>query len=147
MNKKDIKEKIQMLLCGDLSLEEKKEIEKLIGQSVEINNYYLKSKDLWKDLESLDEIQPSNNYITKFWNKVEEKENSRFDLMLYLRNYWRFAGSFAVIIIAGVFVINSYTGNESADFVLNPDDQEILNQLDNAITLNGDSTLEVYGPW
>lgn len=147
MIKNEIKEKIQMLLCGDLPEDEKSDLDKMIGDSKEIKNYYLKSKALWQNLESLDEIQPSNNYVSKFWKKVDQKEKTGFDLFLYFRSYWKFAGSFAVFFIAAVFVINSYTANDNTEFVINSDDEEILNQLDNAITLNGDSTLEVYGPW
>lgn len=147
MIREEIKTKIQMYICDDLTGEKRLSVEKLISESEEVKEYYLKSREVWDNLENIDEISPSERYVSDFWKKADEKENTGFDPFFFLKNHWKLAGSFAVFMIAAAFLINSYNYSNTQEFVISSDDEEILNQLDNAITLNGDSALEVYGPW
>lgn len=141
-----LKENIQMLICGDLERENKAELEAAIKSSDELQNYYHSSKLAWDKLDNLSEIEPSKTYVSDFWKKADNDKNKAFNIFKFLGFQWKLAGSVAVFLIASFFTLNYY-GSESINEFTFSEDVEIMNQLDNAITLNSDSSLEVYGPW
>lgn len=141
-----LKEKIQMLICGDLESNEIDKLQIALNGSKELQNYYQSSKLALDKLNDIPEIEPSSSYVSDFWNKVDKNKSNRFWLFNIFKINWQLAGSFAVFFIASAFFVNSYFSNGNSEFAFS-EDVEIMNQLDSAITLNSDSSLEVYGPW
>ncbi len=141
-----LKEKVQMLICGDLEAGEKAQVELLINESSELQSYYKSSKLSWDNLDNLAGIEPSKSFVTDFWKKADKEKNKGFRFFDFFKFNWKLAGSFAVFFVASAFFINNYFSDVNSGFTFS-EDVEILNQLDNAITLNSDSSLEVYGPW
>ena len=151
MIKEDIKEKIQSYISGELTDIESSEIRKLIETSQEANSYYQEIKSMWSMLENFEKIEPNPDYISNFWNKVENETSrnkfSFFDLF-NLNKKWAFAGAFGVFIIVCSFVINSYVGNNgNNNYVNNLDDESLLTNLDESISLRTPDSLNIYGPW
>lgn len=142
-----LKEKVQRLLCDDLTTIEKEELLVLLQGSQELQNYYQRSKLSWEKLENLEQVEPANSYMSRFWSKAAENKKKSFWFFDVFNLNWKFAGSFTVFIIAAFFSVNYYLSTVNEEISFNSEDEEILYQLDNAITLNSDSSLEVYGPW
>ena len=59
-----------------------------------------------------------------------------------------FAGSFGVFIVICSFIINSYVGNNGDNIYLNTsEDESLLTNLDESISLKTPESLDIYGPW
>ncbi|MGH7884544.1 MAG: hypothetical protein ACRENO_02475, partial [Thermodesulfobacteriota bacterium] len=126
-----LKEKVQGLLCDDLNPIEKDELNRLLQDSKELQNYYHNSKLSWEKLGNLEEVEPSNSYMSSFWIKVAENKKKSFWSFEVFHLNWKFAGSFSVFLIAVFFSVNYYLSTTNEEISFNSEEEEILNQLDN----------------
>lgn len=147
------KQKIQTYLSGDMNKEESLEVEKLLAGSLEIQNYTRDSQSIWNMLDTVDDISPDDNYIAKFWDAVSGIEKNENKGVFNLFNLWKkkttFAASFATFLIISAILVNFFVidQGENNKYVYNKADEELLDNLDRAITLNTPEYLRVYGPW
>ena len=147
-----IKEKIQSYLQGDLEEAESKELESLFSNSSELNDYISSSNTVWEMLDGLEDVEPDKNYISRFWNTVEETSTSEkrsfFDYFKLGNKKFVFASSFVTFLIVSAFLVNFFVLNQGgSEYVFNQADEELLDNLDHAITLNSPDNLQVFGPW
>ena len=151
MINEDIKEKINSYISGELTEKESVEVQKLIDSSIEVKAYYQEITDMLEILDKYESIDPSADYIPRFWNKVEsESKRKKFSFydLFDLNKKWAFAGSFGVFIIVCSFVINSYIGNNGNEIEFNNlDDESLLTNLDESINPRTPDSLNIYGPW
>ena len=77
MIKEDLQEKINSYISGELSEDESIEVKKLIESSEEIRAYYEQVSNMWRSLDNLEDIEPSLDYVSQFWNKVEREESKK----------------------------------------------------------------------
>ena len=147
------KEKVQSYLSGDLDMEESLEVEKLLAESQEIQNYKKDSQSIWNLLETVDEVSPDDNFISRFWDTVSKTEKNENEGVFNLFNFWNkkltFAASFVTFLIVSAILINFFVINhdDNSKYVYDKADEELLDNLDHAITLNTPEYLRVYGPW
>ena len=151
MINEEIKEKVNSYISGELTEAESIEVQKLIDSSVEVKTYYQEITDMLGILNKYEGIEPSTDYIPRFWNKVESESKRRkfyFFGLFDLNKKWAFAGSFGVFIIVCSFVINSYIGNNGNGINFNNlDDESLLTSLDESINPRTPDSLNIYGPW
>lgn len=147
------KEKIQSYLSGDMNKEKSLEVEKLLAGSLEIQDYTRDSQSIWNMLDTVDDISPDDNYIARFWNAISEIEKNENKSVFNLFNLWNkkttFAASFATFLIISAILVNFFVIDQGGNnkYVYDKADEELLDNLDRAITLNTPEYLRVYGPW
>lgn len=146
---------IERYLAGDLSYEEEKTLFDLLEKNPELKKYLEFSEAVWRELDDLDKLEPSQDYVQRFWNRVskEKEKSSIFSVFGFgaLKHRWAFATSFATVLITGLFLANVYLFNNSIndtqEFVFNKEDELLLRNLDRAISKQTAASLEVFGPW
>lgn len=146
------KEKIQSYLCGDLEDDESRKIDALVEETSSLKKYLEDSKSTYSFLDSIEDVIPSENYISRFWNSVSEAETQYNEGFLsFITNWnikWVFASSLATFLIVSAILINFIVLDSGTNIVYNDAaDEELLVNLDQAITLGTLETLDVFGPW
>ena len=149
MLNENLKHQILRYISGDLNDAEAKEITELIQNSDEVKNYYNETKNLWDALDLVESIEPRSDYIARFWEAVDKKENKTFThLIKTVNKKFAFVGSLAVFLLISTFMINNYFGiveSENSGYDLNS--EVLLNDLDESLSLKAPDYLSVYGPW
>lgn len=154
MNKqhnKSEKELIQEYISGDVSENGKETVKTLLENHPELNSYMRKSERIWDLLDSVDTVEPNPNYISNFWTRLREEQNSAslLEKIGRLSVRWLFAGSFATLLIITAISVNMFILNTGTDsnIAFNKQDEILLRNLDKAITKKTAASLEVFGPW
>lgn len=145
------KELILEYISGDISENGEEMVRRLLEKHPEYKSYMRKSQKIWDLLDSVDTIEPNPNYISNFWTRLHEEQNST-SLLEKIRDLnvrWLFAGSFATLLLIVAISVNMFileTGTDS-NIVFNKQDEILLKNLDKAITKKTAASLEVFGPW
>lgn len=145
------KELIQEYISGDISENGKETVRTLLEKHPEFNSYMRKSERIWDLLDCVDTVEPNPNYISNFWTRLREEQNSTslLEKIIGLNVRWLFAGSFATLLLISAISVNMFildTGTDS-NIVFNKQDELLLKNLDKAITKKTAASLEVFGPW
>jgi hypothetical protein len=134
-----------------LDSEELSAVNKHLGSCNDCNNYYLENNKLSKLLDNWEEIEPQNNYVSKFWNKVDETElNSNKGVLGFFKGIKTafVVPSLAVALFCSLFIVNMYwisttppTSDEDAR------DDIFLLEINDIISVEGYESLKIYGLW
>ena len=144
-------QKIEDYLSGELSDEEAGNLISKIDNSEDLKEYFLESQKLWNFMGSADIIQPKGDYVTKFWNNVsreEEKRNKSFFNFNFFNRKWAFVSSLAVFLLLSTIIVNNFViEEEKTGYVYDAEDELLINNLEDALSMNSSEQLNVYGPW
>ena len=144
-------QKIEDYLSGELSDEEAGNLISKIDNSEDLKEYFLESQKLWNFMGSADIIEPKGDYVTKFWNNVsreEEKRNKSFFDFNFFNRKWAFVSSFAVFLLLSTIIVNNFViEEEKTGYVYDAEDELLINNLEDALSMNSSKQLNVYGPW
>jgi len=144
-------QKIEDYLSGELSEEEAGNLISKIDNSEDLKEYFLESQKLWNFMGSADIIEPKGDYVTKFWNNVsreEEKRNKSFFNFNFFNRKWAFVSSLAVFLLLSTIIVNNFViEEEKTGYVYDAEDELLLNNLEDALSMNSSEQLNVYGPW
>ena len=134
-----------------LGSEELLAVNKHLGSCNDCNNYYLENNKLSKLLDNWEEIEPQNNYASKFWNKVDETElNSNKGVLGFFKGIKTafLVPSLAVALFCSLLIVNMYrtsitptTSDEDAK------DNRLLLEINDIISVEGYESLKFYGLW
>lgn len=153
MDCREMRELIVQHSSGDLGQPEIEEVESHITECAECAVYYRRSQILWELLDGIEEIEPEENYIGRFWDKVDKQkieENSGVvGWIKTIKLNWAFAGAFATICIVSIFTFAIIQDDFKSDSFTKTDiqDERILKDLDMAISRDTSDVLAIYGPW
>ncbi len=144
-------QKIEDYLSGELSDEEAGNLISKIDNSEDLKEYFLESQKLWNFMGSADIIEPKGDYVTKFWNNVsreEEKRKKSFFNFNFFNRKWAFVSSFAVFLLLSTIIVNNFViEEEKTGYVYDAEDELLINNLEDALSMNSSEQLNVYGPW
>jgi len=144
-------QKIEDYLSGELSEEEAGNLISKIDNSEDLKEYFLESQKLWNFMGSADIIEPKGDYVTKFWNNVsreEEKRNKSFFDFNFFNRKWAFVSSFAVFLLLSTIIVNNFViEEEKTGYVYDAEDELLINNLEDALSMNSSEQLNVFGPW
>jgi len=144
-------QKIEDYLSGELSDEEAGNLISKIDNSEDLKEYFLESQKLWNFMGSADIIEPKGDYVTKFWNNVsreEEKRNKSFFNFNFFNRKWAFVSSFAVFLLLSTIIVNNFViEEEKTGYVYDAEDELLINNLEDALSMNSSEQLNVFGPW
>ncbi len=143
--------KIEDYLSGELSDEDAGNLLSKIDDSEELKEYFIESQKLWDFMGSADIIEPTGDYITRFWNNVsreEEKRNKSFFNFNFINKKWAFVSSLAVFLLLSTIIVNNFVlEEEKTGYVYDADDELLINNLEDALSMNSSEQLNLYGPW
>ncbi|MCH8030096.1 MAG: hypothetical protein IH874_09230 [Candidatus Dadabacteria bacterium] len=153
MDSKKIVELILEYPEGEISEANKMELKRHIRENLGYSELYEQSKGLWKLMEEWRDIEPSDDYLVKFWNRVTEEEEARahwFGRFLGILRFnlgWSAAAivTFLVLGVVSLYVFN--TGTEMTLSEADLKDNEALIDVEKAISTESSKPLELYGPW
>ena len=146
----DKKQKIVGLLSGELDGEEAKEVEELIRLSVDAAEYHRETSKLWATMDSVEQIEPSADFMSDFWKRVEneEEKSSFFSFLGNFNKKFAFVGSLAVFLLISTFVVNNYFYiSEDENYLTNSGNGLLLGNLGDSMSLKTPDSLNIYGPW
>ena len=174
-------EKIKQLIMeypdGDISEMERSLVEKFLEDSTEYELLYSASRRLDGLMDKWTEIEPSTDYVSTFWRRMEAEEEE--EAGLNLKEFWSglkesilgFRLSFGVaavvtsVLILGVligarnmgFLNESIVGTRIAAVLNSPrsdtteksdsTENKLLEEVDSTISAEPAQGLEIYGPW
>ena len=153
MECRSIKELIVRYSSGDIVESEKSLVDLHIRECDSCEEYFVRSERLWDTLDTWEEIEPSGEFVAKFWDKVsiEEEKAGRgfFDWLKVFRPKLAVSGALATILMVGVFTF-ALLGPGALDDVFRSGDERdemMLIELDRATNAEASELLAIYGPW
>jgi hypothetical protein len=117
-------------------------------------NEFLRFADLeWKLLDKWEGIEPRDDYITRFWERSNNREANPKRSLFKLFNYpvlnWSYISVLAVlliILVAAIFYVR--TENSAVKFTeKDREDEKLLFDVDRTISFDSADMLEIYGLW
>ena len=151
MECKELKETLVQYSLDELGSKEKVSLENHIGNCDECRGYVSESIGLWSLLEAWDEVEPNNNYITNFWDKVEETKPASGFLhwIQNIRLNWTLAGAMASIFLVSIITFGAFSPEMRNSIFMSTDERDelVLIELDNALSRETADVLSIYGPW
>lgn len=154
MECRDCKEIVVRFSSGEVSNAERGMIEAHLEGCEDCNQFLAHSDRLWTFLDEWREIEPRNDFVSSFWERVSEEE--RAGDRVFIRRFknlmpnLRLAGVLASILIVSIFIfvlIGLDSGYRQYSQNNDEQDERILNDLDNATSRDTAAELAIYGPW
>jgi hypothetical protein len=107
----------------------------------------------WKLLDKWEWIEPKEDYIVKFWERLDHREEGPRPWLLSLFNYrvpnWSYTSVlslFLVIVVIAIVYVN--TENSVVKYTeKDREDEELLFEVDRTISFDSADMLEIYGLW
>lgn len=105
MDIKKIKELLLEYPDGDITEQEKTTVERTIHESREHLEFYKASQRTWRLMDKGHGIEPSTDYVSRFWNRVAEEESKRANWLTGILDVFRLSPgwSAAAVVIIAVF--------------------------------------------
>ncbi len=152
MNCKELKELILEYAAGNLDQSEKLRVESHLKECKECYLFFRQSNQVWDLLDEWDVIEPKEDIVTNFWERVsgeEIREKGIFDFFKNLKLNWSFGVALAVIMIISVISFNIFEFKRTEVVFTEKDkaDEELLIELDRAVSRETARGLDIYGPW
>jgi hypothetical protein len=142
---------IEDYFSGELSGEESKKLLLKVEDSDELREHFEDSSKLWNYMASVETIEPSPDFIRRFWKIVssnEEKNNRSFFKFNFMNLKWKFVYSLAVFLLLSTIIVNNFVlEEEKSGYVYEADDELLIENLEEALSKNTTDVLNVYGPW
>jgi hypothetical protein len=115
---------------------------------------FLRLTDLeWRLLDKWERIEPKEDYIVKFWERLDHREEARKPWLLNLFKYrvpnWSYISVVSLFLIIFVVAIVYVTTENGAVKYTEKDreDEKLLFEVDRTISFDSADMLEIYGPW
>ena len=144
-------QQIDDFFSDELSDTDKSELLSKVESSEEVRARFEESRKLWSYMDSAESIEPEPDYIRKFWKEVseeEEKNSKSFFPFNFMNKRLAFATSLAVFLLLSTIMVNNFIlEEEKTGYVYDADDELLINNLEEALSLNSHHGLNVYGPW
>lgn len=153
MECKEIKETLIEYTLADLSYAEKANIESHLDGCADCRAFVSESKGLWSLLETWEEVEPSSDFISDFWDKVSvEETKAKPGFLNWIQNIkpnWTLAGAMASIFLVSIITFGAFSPETRNSLFMSADERDelILIELDNAISRETADVLSIYGPW
>lgn len=152
MSCNELKESILEYKVGNLDQSEKIRVESHLRECKECNLFLMQSNQVWDLLDEWDIVEPKQNIATEFWKRVSEEDVKGKGIFDYLKNLklnWSFGAALAVILIVSVLTFNvfEFRRTEVVFTEIDEADEELLIQVDRAISRETAKSLEIYGAW
>lgn len=117
-------------------------------------NEFLRFADLeWKLLDKWEGVEPRGDYITRFWERSnirnEGPKPSLFKLFSYRVPNWSYISVVALLcIIVVVAIVYVTTENRAVKYTeKDREDEKLLFEVDRTISFDSSDMLEIYGLW
>lgn len=117
-------------------------------------NEFLRFADLeWKLLDKWEGVEPRDDYITKFWersnNRGKGSKTSLFKLFNYRVPNWSYISVVALLLIIFVVaIVYVKTENSVVKYTeKDREDENLLFEVDRTISFDSADMLEIYGLW
>lgn len=152
MRCEEIKELFHEYAVGSLDQGQKLRVESHVHECKECSLIFRDSNELWNILDNWDRIEPGEDFVAGFWKRISEddvKGNGILDFLRNLRLNWALGVALAVIMIVSVMTLNIFQSDRAnVVFTENDEaDEELLIELDKAISRETATSLDIYGPW
>ncbi len=152
MDCSDFKELIVSYSSDDLSGGDKALVETHLKECGECGLYLSQSNELWNLLDEWKKIEPGDEYVADFWQRVSKEEADHRGFLGVFKKFrfnWAIAGAFASILIVGIFTFAIFgPGSGNGIFTASDErDELILLELDRATSRETADVLAIYGPW
>lgn len=152
MGCKEIKELILEYPNGDLTQNEKMQVEAHLRECPDCSLFLDESRHVWNLMDMWDGVDVGGNFITKFWDRVSHEDTSKGGIMGFFRKWkpgWTYAAALAVIVIVSVILFNFFESGRTNIVFTERDraDEKLLIDFDKSISKEGGQSLDVYGPW
>ncbi len=151
MECKEIKETLIQYTLEDLAESEITTIEKHLGGCDECRSFVSESKELWSLLDAWGELEPRGDYISSFWDKVEETAPAPgfLDWIRNVKLNWTLAGAMASIFLVSIITFGVFNPDTRNALFMSADEQDelIIIELDDALSRETADVLSIYGPW
>ena len=139
--------KSQMLSSDDSTL-----VAEHLGSCMDCNDYFMQNNRLSKLLDNWDEIQPQQNYVSKFWNKVDEEElKQNKGVIGFIKGIKTtfLVPSLAVALFCSLIIVNIYRTSTDNPVLSEQDakDNRLLLEINDIISVEGSESLQIYGLW
>ena len=137
----------------DIDKTQLSEIKIHIKDCKECTTFYEDNRGIWKLLDIWEPLVPEKDYVTKFWKKISEEnlkntggiqkfiKNLRLSLMI--------PPAFAILFIVGIISFNFI--NDKNNYIVFTEidraDEELLLNIESAITSKTTENLQIYGLW
>ena len=153
MECKEIKEIVLQYSFGGLKQVERASVENHLDNCAECRSFLSESKKLWSLLETWDEVEPDQEFVSKFWDQTSiDETNFKPGFLSWLGNIrpnWTLAGAVASIFLVSVITFSVFSPDTRNSLFMSADERDelILIELDNAISRETADVLSIYGPW
>jgi len=152
MRCEEIKGLILEYTGGDLDQSEKERVESHLVECEDCNVFFKQSNEVWNLLDKWNAIEPKEDIVARFWDRVSEEDRRRkgiFDFFENLKPDWVLGAALAVILIIGVITFDIFEPNRAHVVFTEEDkaDEELLIKIDKAISRETAGSLNIYGPW
>ncbi len=151
MECRDIKETLIQYSLDDLDVSEKTSIESHLDSCTECRSFISESKELWSLLETWEDLEPSSNFISNFWDKVEQTKPAP-GFINWIRNIkpnWTLAGAMASIFLVSIITFGVFNPETRNSLFMSADERDelLIIELDDALSRETADVLSIYGPW
>lgn len=153
MDCKNIKELLTQYSLSDLGDIEKASVESHLDGCIECKSYLSETNNLWNLLETRDEIEPDQEFLSNFWDKAAVDEVKLkpgfFKWFRDIKPNWTLAGAMASIFLVSIITFSAFSPDTRNSLFMSSDEQDqlILLELDNALATETADMLSIYGPW
>lgn len=115
-------------------------------------SYFRDSEKLSILMEYWDSIEPESDFVTDFWNKVDDdKYNEKNSILEFIKGFRKtvLIPSVIALLICSVLIINIHQSVNYRPTFTEEDvkDEEFLDEIEHIITGDNYETLKVYGIW
>lgn len=153
MDCKNIKETLIQYSLDGLDDIEKNNIEIHLDNCSECKAYLSESTGLWNLLETWDEIEPDNQFVSNFWDKADAaKVEPKPGILSWIRDInlnWTLGGAMASIFLVCIVTFGVFSPDTRNNLFMSADEKDelVLLELDTALAKETSEVLSIYGPW
>jgi predicted anti-sigma-YlaC factor YlaD len=152
MSCNELKELILEYTVGNLDQDDKLRVESHLGECKDCNRFFRQSNEVWDLLDEWDVIEPKRDLVTNFWRSVSEEDSKGIRISDFFKSFrlgWSRAIALAVILIISVISFNIFEPEQTRVVFTESDkaDEELLIELDRAVSRETARGLSIYGPW
>jgi hypothetical protein len=152
MSCKELKELMLEYTVGNLGQSEKLRVESHLGECKECYRFFRQSNQVWDLLDEWDVIEPKKDIVTNFWQRVSEEDPKGRGIFDFFKNFklsWSRTIALTVILIISVISFNIFEPEQTRVVFSESDkaDEELLIELDKAVSRETARGLSIYGPW
>lgn len=153
MNCEKFKDLIIDYTIDDLDASDMSRLKAHIDVCNECNEFLRFASLEWKALDKWEDIEPKEDYIIRFWERLNNWEEGHkqgfFNLFNYRLVNWSSMSVLSVFLIMVITTIVFVTSQDSVVEFTEKDreDEKLLFEVDRTISLDNADVLEIYGLW